>query len=83
MTEVKPMKISEWIKDLQWQLDTYGDADVRVCWERHDQLDANNVFFSRVIGNYECSNTKTDKEIKELKDKPTDNDGLWIQNFPY
>lgn len=83
MTEPKPMKISEWIKHLEWQLDNYGDGDVRVDWGRHEQLHQDQVFFNRVIGNHEVLNNKSIEELQELKSNPTDNDGLWIQNYPY
>ena len=74
------MKISEFIKNLEWQIETYGDAELRICWDRHEQLKYEDVFFSRVIGGHE----NIDKLVtEELNKELTNDEGLWIQNFPY
>lgn len=75
------MKISELIKSLQWEIETYGDAEVRVDWNKHKQIDEKTIFINRVIGNYEMLENFTKEELSNMKS--TESDGLWIQNYPY
>ena len=74
------MKISEMIKSLKYQLDTYGDDDVNIIWDKHPQLSADNIFFSRVISGYDAD-FSPDKVNKNKPDK--ERDGFFIMNYPY
>lgn len=72
------MKISKFIENLKWQLETYGDAEVKIDWESHPQIDDDRIFFNRVIGNY---NMETSPDKKDLE--PEEGDALWFRNYPY
>lgn len=73
------MRISEMLKHLEYQLETYGDADIHVDWELSKKGNEDYIHFERIIGNTIMTGLDKDNTEAEFKG----GDGLHITNYPY